>query len=612
MLNVATIQARVSRGHKYWYIVESRRVNGKPRPIVLAYLGKADDLLKRLQGLAGSVRLKSYSHGSVAAMLDVAGQLGICTIINQRVQSTKEYRPEKPLSNNLTAGATLLLAAIGRACMPTSKQGWWGWARTTSLEYLLKLSLNKLDSQHFWDMMDTIPVESIEKIEDELLKKVFELYAPEVNSLFYDTTNFFTYINTTNERCSIARRGKNKQKRGDLRQVGLALVVTQEDKIPLFHLSYQGNMNDSKVFNQVVDKLKNRMDSLKLSKEEHTIVFDRGNNSKKNMALLKGHFHYVGALTPHHHQLLVDDALRYFSSLSGNDSQGIYRDKRLVWDEERTLVVYVSGKLKAGQIRGIQQTLQKKELKLKKLQAALSSPKRKFYERETLEAKIINLLKGQHVRQLIQWSLTSDNEITAHIWIAFFNVAMPSNILIWEIILIAFMREISGVKYRLDYVINQNILREIEERCGLRILMTDRHAWNSEEIIKAYEGQAEVELAFKNMKNPWHLAFKPQFHWTDQKIIIHYFICIIGYLLSSLLWRQAKMKTGFSGTLDTLLDTLNNIRLGTILEEEKKGGIKAVYQLEDMEPDEEKLMGAFNLLDFHLQRPRLDGVGVYT
>jgi len=53
---MATIQAKKSRGHKYWYIVESRRVNGKPRPIVLAYLGKADDLLKRLQGITQGVR----------------------------------------------------------------------------------------------------------------------------------------------------------------------------------------------------------------------------------------------------------------------------------------------------------------------------------------------------------------------------------------------------------------------------------------------------------------------------------------------------------------------------------------------------------------------------
>ena len=64
---MATIQPKTSRGHKYWYIVESRRVNGKPRPIVLAYLGKAADLLKRLQGMAGAMKVKSYSHGAVAA-----------------------------------------------------------------------------------------------------------------------------------------------------------------------------------------------------------------------------------------------------------------------------------------------------------------------------------------------------------------------------------------------------------------------------------------------------------------------------------------------------------------------------------------------------------------
>ncbi len=79
---MATIQAKTSRGQKYWYIVESRRVNGKPRPIVLAYLGKADKLLKRLQGMDGQIKLKSYSHGAIAALLNVAGRLEIPSIIN--------------------------------------------------------------------------------------------------------------------------------------------------------------------------------------------------------------------------------------------------------------------------------------------------------------------------------------------------------------------------------------------------------------------------------------------------------------------------------------------------------------------------------------------------
>ncbi len=70
------------------------------------------------------------------------------------------------------------------------------------------------------------------------------------------------------------------------------------------------------------------------------------------MALVKAaQLHYVGALTPHHHQSLVDDSLKYFIS----NEQKTYRDKRVIWDEKRTIVVYISEKLKISQIRGIQQ-----------------------------------------------------------------------------------------------------------------------------------------------------------------------------------------------------------------------------------------------------------------
>ena len=45
---MASIQRKVIHGHPYYYLVESRRVNGKPRPIVLAYLGSVGTLLQRL------------------------------------------------------------------------------------------------------------------------------------------------------------------------------------------------------------------------------------------------------------------------------------------------------------------------------------------------------------------------------------------------------------------------------------------------------------------------------------------------------------------------------------------------------------------------------------
>jgi len=578
---MATIQSKKSRGHKYWYIVESRRVNGKLRPIVLEYLGKPDALLKRLQGLTKGLRLKSYSHGAIAALLDVAHKLDISSLINQYVKSPRSYIAEKPTRNNLTVGVTLLLAAIGRVCMPTSKRGWFTWAKTTTLAYLLRCSLSKIDSQHFWDLMDALPIEAIPKIEKELLERIIKIYGLESDTLFFDTTNFFTYIDTTNLRCTIAQRGKNKQKRYDLRQVGLAMVVTRKDMIPLFHLTYQGNMNDTKVFRSVIKEIKNRLKELTLDIQKHTLIFDRGNNSKKNMAIVKDlHLHYVGALTPYNHKKLIDEAIGNFGKLDvGGNVIEVYRDKREIWQEERTVVVFISEKLKAGQIRGIYQSLEKKQKQLRELQESLSNPRAKKRNKEELENKITNLLKGQFLKNLIDWSVS----------------------------------EISEGKFQLEFSINREKLNEIEDKLGFRIIMTDRHHWSTVDIIKAYYGQSFVEHTFKNLKNPYHLALNPQFHWTDQKIIVHYFGCVLGYQLSAIVWRQAKIGAQFRGALDTLLDMLNNIRLGTILEQSKtRGRVKATYKLEELSDEEDAIMEALAIKDFHNNRPKFKGVGVYT
>ena len=106
---------------------------------------------------------------------------------------------------------------------------------------MLRVSLPKLDSQRFLDLMDCLPEDAIEKVELDLLRNVQQHYGIEDDTLIYDTTNFYTFVDTTNIRCDIAQRARNKQKRHDLRQVGLALVVTRQDFIPIFHHTYKGN-----------------------------------------------------------------------------------------------------------------------------------------------------------------------------------------------------------------------------------------------------------------------------------------------------------------------------------------------------------------------------------
>lgn len=578
---MATIQAKVSRGHKYWYIVQSKRVNGKPRPIVLAYLGKADGLLRRLQGITSGIRLKSYSHGGVGALLEIASELNVAAIINKYIDSKRSYTSDKPIRNNLTAGITLTLAAIGRVCMPTSKRGWLSWARTTTLQYLLRCSLSRLDSQHFWDLMDALPIDKIPKVEADILANVFKTYGIESDSLFFDTTNFFTYIDSTNTRSTIARRGRNKQKRSDLRQIGLAMVVTKDDMIPLFHLTYNGNISDTVVFRKVIGSVKKRLKNLGLDLGKHTIIFDRGNNSKQNLAILeKLELHYVGALTPYHHKKLIADATGSFKEVNIDGSiLKFYRDKQIIWGQERTVVVFISSKLKAGRIRGIYQSISKIEKKLEELKASLKNPKAKKRDRDSLEEKIVSMVKGQYIKNIINWEL----------------------------------EEISPGRFMLKFYINYKLLKKIENSLGFRIIMTNRHDWGTASIIRAYHGQSKIENAFKNLKNPYHLAITPQFHWTDQKVKVHMFICVLGYLLAAIVWRKVRLSTEFSGTLDTLFDNLNNIRLATILEESKTpGAVKAIYKLEEMSATENTLMEALKIKDLHNNRPKINGVGVYN
>jgi transposase len=577
---MATLQQKTSRGHKYWYIVESRRVNGKPRPVVLAYLGKAADLLKRLNGKYDDIELKSFSHGCAASLLQVAQELDVCNIINKYTASPRKYFAEKPVFNKITAGGTILLAAIGRACSPTSKDAWYDWAKDSSLEYLLRTNLSKLDSQHFWNLMDAVPVENIAKIEEELLQKTLSLYNIGIDNIFYDTTNFYTYIDTTNDRCTIARRGKNKQKRGDLRQVGLAMVVSREDRIPLFHLTYEGNMSDAKVFNQVALQIRDRMNILGISPEKHTIVFDRGNNSKANLKLVsEAGLKYVCALTPYHHKELTLRALEQIQ----NNNVDHYVETSVIWGEERKVAVHVSDLLKAGQLRGLYESIHKIEQKLGEIQKSLNAEKSKKTTKEQVSRKVEAIIASkQFASTFIDYTIEE--------------------------------KKAKGEgRFTLLYTIDCQKLQKLEENFGIRIVATNRYEWSPEDMIAAYHGQAQVEKSFKSIKNHHHLSLRPQYHWTDQKIKIHFLTCMIGYLLSSLVYKKAKEQVGFKWDLPTFLENLDKIRLAVILENSKTPGkSKAVYKIEKTDSVLDKVMDALQIKPIHLKPIKINGLGVYN
>ncbi|MFQ5825334.1 MAG: IS1634 family transposase, partial [bacterium] len=450
---MATLQKRKSRGHNYWSIVESRRVNGKPRPIILEYLGTAEQLLRRLtEGIPKKVR--SYSHGAVAVMLAIAEELQIVETINKHIE-------HKQLRDSFTIGGSLLLAAIGRVCHPTSKRNWYqGWAKQTSLSYLIRMSLTKLDSQHFWDQMDMLPTSAIPLIEEEIVNTLIQKYEITLDTLLCDTTNFFTYIDSTNQRCTIAQRGKNKQKRMDLRQFGLLLLVSRQDYIPLFHKVYQGNLSDKTVFKEQFKNMFNRFKTISGSLEDLTLVFDQGNNSKKTLNNVIENMYLVGALSPLHHRKLIEQANQAMTKQMVNDKPiACYRLRTEIWQLDFTVVIYISEKLRQGQIRGLNQSLTKLFKQLTELKEKISRPTKKGPKRkqENLEKKVASLITSYVSDELIDWQLHPKEKDS----------------------------------FQLDFCINQTHFNFLTEQWfGRRILITNRHQWPTEEIILAYWGQS--------------------------------------------------------------------------------------------------------------------------
>ncbi len=90
----------------------------------------------------------------------------------------------------------------------------------------------------------------------------------------------------------------------------------------------------------------------------------------------------------------------------------------------------------------------------------------------------------------------------------------------------------------LTYQTNPNALsRLIRTQLGKTILFTDNDDGTNEEIVLAYRSQHHVEDAFRQMKHPHFLGWSPMFHWTDIKIRVHAFYCVLALTLTSLLQR---------------------------------------------------------------------------
>src|SRR5919109_630135 len=280
---MASLTKKVVNGRPYYYLRETARVGRRVKVVRQVYLGRAEDLERRLEETAEPKAVISRSFGAVAATLKLCRELEVADAIDRALGGAGGR------GRGLSVGEMIMLAAINRACKPRSKRQLGDWHARTALSRLLGAERRGLSSQRFWDAMDAVTDEVIATAETEIVRRCIDRYGIELRPLIYDTTNFATFIDSANERITLAQRGHPKGGRRDLRLIGLALCVALDSNIPLCHQTYEGSRNDSTQFPEAITLIKARLAELGLSEKEIaelTLVYDRGNNSKTNQPLI--------------------------------------------------------------------------------------------------------------------------------------------------------------------------------------------------------------------------------------------------------------------------------------------------------------------------------------
>lgn len=560
-VNMATLMKKNSRGKTYWQIVESRRVNGKPRPVVLMHLGSAEKIMQRLQNTEGSpVKARVYEFGAIAALWALAERLNL-------VERIDRHAPKR--NQGLSCGQYMLLAAINRCVAATSKSSMYDWYQTTVLTRLMPTSKKSLAPQRFWDHMGYLDEATIEAIEDELTECLLDEWQVDRRMLLWDATNFDTFIDTQTNG-ELAQRGRAKSKRYDLRVIGLALLASTDFNLPLLSSVYPGNQNDVTLFSNAMQRLTARYERLAGQAQELTLVFDGGNNSHENIIALEGAgYRFITSLTLTDHRDLLEVPLGNYEEFADErlDGTNAYHARKDIWGKERVVIVTRSETLLQGQLNGIHAVLTKKRQALRELKEKLHRRQKpeakgrgKGYTADSIRKRLNKIISGQYIKDILKAEVyKTDGRL--------------------------------DFSFRTDQAAFDRLQRE---RLGKRIYCTNNLDWSTEQIILGGRSQYHIENAFKQMKDPHWVSFCPTFHWTDQRLRVHAFYCLLALLLTSLLRREAEAH-GLDLSVDRLYTELSGIREVVNLYGNGRGRPRAEYVITEQNPTQQQLYDIFAL-----------------
>lgn len=564
------LEPKKINGKTYYYYSIWGWKDGKCRRLKQTYLGSLQNIAKTMEDGGPSPKYAEvFQWGLPSALWAECSRAKIIPEIDRLCPKRNQ---------GMTTGQYLAIAALNRTMQSCSKRSMWEWfSQTAFVRHFPDASRSALSSQRFWDHMDRVDESTAMECWKRILKGTIAREGIDLSSVSYDGTNFYTFIDTFNDRCNIAKRGENKQGRCNLRQVSYALFCCADGRTPLYYDVYDGNRNDAKQFSSVIRRFSKFMKEISgsaIPMTKMTVVFDKGNNSADNWALLDSlNLHFVGSVKLNQHKDLMqvpndDPSFIPFeeSYLEGTSS---FRATRTLGGKERTLIVTYNQSLFHAQWLTLQADIQKAIDTLSTLQQRLDDRIQGIIKggkpptEESVKKQCAHALRRQHLSQLF------DTEITL----------------------------IKNKLVKLDFSLNTEALQHLSNTyLGKTIVVTTRHDWDNARIVHAYRSQHVIENVFKEMKDRSLGTWWPLQHWTDSKIKVHGLYCSIALLLRALMMQRIETG-GLKLSMKRVFAELGKIKQVINIYPRKRGQKKNTHRVvfTETSPLQEKILSSLGM-----------------
>lgn len=274
------------------------------------------------------------------------------------------------------------------------------------------------------------------------------------------------------------------------------------------------------------------LDRNRIARDTVTLVLDKGSAALANtVELEKAGVGWISALPWNQAPAeLRDKSVEQLPACSeARPGVRAAAGKMLIQGKEYLCVLGYSVCFASEQLHSLSATLAKVAQNLRRLAAALSKPPARFTG-PGIRNKIGRWLTDSFVREVLHYELEQRED-----------------------------------RWHLSFQVDNQALQQLwAQRPGRTLLLTNRLDWTAEQVVAGYSGQQSIERVFRGLKDGAWLGWGPMHHWTDSKIRIHAFYCMLGIPLLQYLHRESrKVWPGLS--MEQFLEELRQIQQFVLL-----------------------------------------------